>query len=252
MTAILLICPAAAIETIDNTQTGSLTVQSNYSGQALTDMPFAIYRVADVSRYGIFTLLPQYEESGAAVNQLEQSDALDWRTQAQKLAQWIQTNHLSADAEKSTNKNGTAVFSQLDTGLYLVIGSDTKVSGTQYHSAPFLVSVPEQTSDGTAWAYAVTANPKSEPSGDPSKGDGNHEKNPGNIPGTNPNPNPSTNPNVKPSTSGNRPNGSNPSSAAKKNLPYTGILQWPIPVLAGTGLVLMILGWNIKKTKTNK
>lgn len=250
MTAILLICPAAAIETIDNTQMGSLTVQSNYSGQALTDMPFAIYRVADVSRYGMFTLLPQYEESGAAVNKLEQSDALDWRTQAQKLAQWIQTNHLSADAEKSTNKNGTAVFSQLDTGLYLVIGSDTKVSGTQYHSAPFLVSVPEQTSDSTAWTYAVMANPKSEPSGSHTRDDGDNSNRTDN-PSDKLDEKTDNKPNTKPGTSGNRPNGSDTTSA-KKNLPYTGILQWPIPVLAGTGLVLMILGWNIKKTKTNK
>lgn len=201
-------------------------------------MPFAVYRVAEISPYGIFTLLPQYEESGASVNQLEEGDAIDWRTQAQKLTQWVQKNNLSADAQKSTNKNGTAVFSQLDTGLYLVIGSNTKVSGTQYHSAPFLVSIPEQTSDGTAWTYAVTANPKSEPSDDHKKDDGDNTDD-------------KTNPN-KPDTSGKRPSGSDTSSTTKKDLPYTGILQWPIPVLAGTGLVLMILGWKINRSKKNQ
>lgn len=228
-------------------------MQSNYSGQALTDMPFAVYRVADISPYGIFTLLPQYEESGAAVNQLEESDAIDWRTQAQTLAQWIQTNNLSADAQKSTNKNGTAVFSQLDTGLYVVIGSNTKVSGTQYHSAPFLVSIPEQTSDGTAWTYEVTANPKSEPSDDHTKDDGDNnngntddkDHHPSDKPGD------KTNPSTKPDTSGKRPSGSDTTST-KKDLPYTGILQWPIPVLAGTGLVLMILGWKINRNKKNQ
>lgn len=209
-------------------------------------MPFAVYRVAEISPYGIFTLLPQYEESGAAVNQLEAGDAIDWRTQAQKLTQWVQKNNLSADAQESTNKNGTAVFSQLDTGLYLVIGSNTKVSGTQYHSAPFLVSIPEQTSDGTAWTYEVTANPKSEPSDDHKKDDGdNNTDHPSDKPDNKPNPN-------KPDTSGKRPSGSDTSSTTKKDLPYTGILQWPIPVLAGTGLVLMILGWKINRSKKNQ
>lgn len=203
-------------------------------------MLFAVYRVADISPYGIFTLLPQYEESGADVNQLvEENDALDWRTQAQKLAQWIQTNNLSADAQKSTNKNGTAVFSQLDTGLYLVIGSNTKVSGTQYHSAPFLVSIPEQTSDGTAWTYAVTANPKSEPSDNQPKDDGDNTDHPADK----------TEPNTKPEPSDKHPSGSD---TVKKDLPDTGILQWPIPVLAGTGLVLMILGWKINRNKKNQ
>lgn len=191
-------------------------------------MPFAIYRVADISRYGRFTLLAQYEKSGASVNQLEQEDALDWRTQAQTLAAWIQTNNISEDARKSTDKQGKAVFSQLKTGLYLVISSNANQNGTEYCSAPFLISVPEQASDGTAWTYAVTANPKSEPSG-------NHTDQPTN----------------KPDSSDRHPSGSDTASV-KKNLPYTGILQWPIPVLAGTGLVLMILGWRIKKNKNNK
>lgn len=213
-------------------------------------MLFAVYRVAEISPYGIFTLLPQYEESGVAVNRLEESDAIDWRTQAQQLAQWVQTNNLSADAQKSTNKNGTAEFSQLSTGLYLVIGSNTKVSGTQYHSAPFLVSIPEQTSDGTAWTYEVTANPKSEPSEDHTKDDeDNNTDHPSDKPDNETDD--KTNPD-KPDTSGKRPSGSDTSSTTKKDLPYTGILQWPIPVLAGTGLVLMILGWNVKKNKKNQ
>lgn len=212
-------------------------------------MPFAMYRVAEISPYGIFTLLPQYEESGVAVNRLEESDAIDWRTQAQKLTQWVQKNNLSADAQESTNKNGTAVFSQMDTGLYLVIGSNTKVSGTQYHSAPFLVSIPEQTSDGTAWTYEVTANPKSEPSDDHKKDDGdNNTDHPSDKPDNKTED--KTNP-TNPDTSGKRPSGSD-TSTTKKDLPYTGILQWPIPVLAGTGLVLMILGWKINRSKKNQ
>ena len=105
LTAVLLICPATAIETIHTEQTGSLTIKSSYDGQPLTNVPFAVYRVADVSQYGSFTLLPQYTGSKAAVNQLTQDAAIDWRKAAQQLRTWTQNHAISADAQKNTDKN---------------------------------------------------------------------------------------------------------------------------------------------------
>lgn len=183
-------------------------------------MPFAVYRVADVSQYGSFTLLPQYTGSKAAVNQLTQDAAIDWRKAAQQLRAWTQNNAISADAQKNTDKNGTATFSQLTTGLYLVVGSDAQSNGKTYCTSPFLVSVPELTENQTAWQYDVTANPKSEPE---------HTTPPE-----------------------DKPKDDTPPKKPKKNLPDTGILQWPIPVLAGSGLALMLIGWKMKKNNQNK
>lgn len=183
-------------------------------------MPFAVYRVADVSQYGSFTLLPQYTGSKAAVNQLTQDAAIDWRKAAQHLRTWTQNHAISADAQKNTDKNGTVTFSQLRAGLYLVVGSDAKSKGKTYCSAPFLVSVPELTENQTAWQYDVTANPKSEPE---------HTTQPE-----------------------DKPKDDTPPKKPKKNLPDTGILQWPIPVLAGSGLALMLIGWKMKKNNQNK
>lgn len=183
-------------------------------------MPFAVYRVADVSQYGSFTLLPQYTGSKAAVSQLTQDAAIDWRKAAQQLRAWTKNNAISADAQKNTDKNGTATFSQLTTGLYLVVGSDAQSNGKKYCTSPFLVSVPELTENQTAWQYDVTANPKSEPE---------HTKQPE-----------------------DKPKDDTPTKKPKKNLPDTGILQWPIPVLAGSGLALMLIGWKMKKNNRNK
>ena len=173
LTAVLLICPATAIETIHTEQTGSLTIKSSYDGQPLTNV----------------------------------------RT-------WTKNNAVSADAQKNTDKNGTVTFSQLRAGLYLVVGSDAKSNGKTYCSAPFLVSVPELTENQTAWQYDVTANPKSEPE---------HTTPPE-----------------------DKPKDDTPPKKPKKNLPDTGILQWPIPVLAGSGLALMLIGWKMKKNNRNK
>lgn len=189
-------------------------------------MPFAVYRVADVSQYGSFTLLPKYTNSKVAVNQLTQDAAIDWRKAAQQLHTWTKNNAISADAQKNTDKNGTATFSQLRAGLYLVVGSDAKSNGKTYCSAPFLVAVPELTDNQTAWQYDVTANPKSEPE---------HTKQPEHT----------TPPEDKPKDD-------TPTKKPKKNLPDTGILQWPIPVLAGSGLALMLIGWKMKKNNRNK
>lgn len=39
-----------------------------------------------------------------------------------------------------------------------------------------------------------------------------------------------------------------PSPTPSGELPQTGTLNWPVPVLAGMGLMLMMLGWWMKKT----
>ena len=83
-----------------------------------------------------------------------------------------------------------------------------------------MVSVPELTENQTAWQYDVTANPKSEPE---------HTTQPE-----------------------DNPKADTPTKTPKKNLPDTGILQWPIPVLAGSGLALMLIGWKMKKNNRNK
>ena len=59
---------------------------------------------------------------------------------------------------KVTERNGKAVFSELEEGVYLCSSvSDITLEGYKYHSAPFLVFIPSE--DGR---YDVTVEPKSE------------------------------------------------------------------------------------------
>ncbi len=189
-----------------------------------------MYRVAEVSENGWFTLLPAYESSGADVNNLTQ--AKDGRVAAEKLTAWVQTQKLPPDARQSTDQKGTASFSGLKTGLYLVIGEKTQIGKNVYTCSPSLIPIPEWDEEQAVWEYAVTIQPKNTVK--PVSSD-----NPNNNPNK---PNTPTQPNKKPtpSDSSNKPN---------KNLPNTGVLQWPIPTLAGIGVACMILGWLLRRKK---
>lgn len=180
-------------------------------------MPFSLYRVAEVSQDGWFTLLPAYEKSGAAVNQL--TTAKKSRAAAETLTAWVQTQKLSPDAQKTTDKQGTAAVSRLKTGLYLVVGEKAQIGEKIYTCAPSLVAVPEWKEESNRWDYAVTIEPKNAV-----------ERT--DVPNA-------TKPDKKPT----------PSKKLDKNLPNTGVLQWPIPVLAGIGVTCMLLGWMLRRKR---
>ncbi len=238
MTALLLTIPALASEPIETEKTGSLTIENFYGEQAIFGTSFSVYRVAEVSENGWFTLLPAYENSGADVNNL--TKAKDGRVAAEKLTAWVQTQKLPPDACQSTDQKGTASVSGLKTGLYLVIGEKTQIKDRVYTCSPSLVPIPEENPETGSWDYAVTIEPKNTVGSSTS----DNPNNPNN-PGTPDNPNNNSNKQPIPTDSSSNQPGSKPN----KNLPDTGILQWPIPTLAGIGVGCMLLGWWLRRKK---
>lgn len=107
-------------------------------------------------------------------------------------------------AQTQSVKDGKAIFNGLSTGLYLIV-QDKAADGFSKLGA-FLVSVPYM-EDG-AYQYHVTASIKSELEREPE-----------------PTEPPPTTPNVPP------------------ELPYTGQLNWPIPLMVVTGLAFFAIGW---------
>lgn len=101
--------------------------------------------------------------------------------------------------------NGTVTFRDLSVGVYLIV--QQKSAQGYYAVSPFVVTVP--TEQNGKWNYDVDASPKMEP--------------------------------VKPepTTTGV------PSNPSDPILPQTGQLNWPIPLLAAAGLVLMLVGWRM-------
>lgn len=123
-----------------------------------------------------------------------------------------QANSSKAGITRTTDQNGMAVFDDLDQAVYLVTQTKTIEGFTTFE--PFLSYVPFF-EDG-AWIYKVTAAPKIDYSADPT---------------VTPTPTP---------TPGNTP---------PPDLPQTGQLKWPVPVLIAGGMVFVCAGLIVKFRK---
>ena len=179
---------------------------------------------------------------------------------------------LPANAEgivQAVGNDGNVVFDDLELGLYLVV--QTKASNGYKPVNSFLVSLP-MAEDGQ-WNYEVDASPKvgaytPEPETPPSPPDTpdkpdkpdtpdtpetpdnpDNPVSPGNpdnpvAPGTPDNP-------VAPGSPDNPVLPGHPNNPVMNGLPQTGQLNWPIPVMAISGMLLFAFGWATdRKYKT--
>lgn len=126
---------------------------------------------------------------------------------AQKLAEYASANSLKGTSV-SVDKDGVASAGDLELGLYLLVQTEA-VEGYRAVS-PFLVSVP--TLEGGSYVYTVDATPKmSLLTQQPEE-----------------------------------PAPQEPAAPSDPKLPQTGQLNWPVPVLAISGLVLFAAGWALR------
>lgn len=119
-----------------------------------------------------------------------------------------QKKHSIDSRENTIGEDGKVKFQNLKTGLYLMT-QENPPSG-YYAISPFLVSIPEN-EDGH-YIYDVTIRSKTEP---------------------------------KKTT---KPSEDTPSPEKPRgNLPQTGQLNWPIPILFASGLLLLVIGHLLRK-----
>ncbi len=105
--------------------------------------------------------------------------------------------------KKSIDSKGNVIFSNLQLGLYLIIQEDAAPG--YYAVNPFLISVPMESEE--KWIYDIDATPKVELEKEQNK------------------------------------DPSSPNSSDESVLPQTGQLNWPVPVLVASGLILFAFGW---------
>ena len=132
------------------------------------------------------------------------------------IAQALEKNITGVAADQTVAvENGACEFADLTPGLYLVMQTAASEGGVKIN--PFLVSIPGE--DGS---YNIVGAPK--------KGI--------EVPVT-PTP-PQKQPTPTPGT---------PPSGSQKFLPQTGQLWWPVPVMCGIGLALVVGGFVLKRKK---
>lgn len=234
--------PVLAVDQIDPAQTGSLTIRCRAQEQPVAGMALSIWQAATVDHYGAYTLTAAFAGSDTAVDGL--TTAQQWRQAAAALAAYSSEQQLPALAEQTTGVDGTALFSSLEPGLYLVTAEETVTDTMRYTAEPFLVSVPNREGDSDAWDYDASAEPKiqgtviEQPTPTPA---------PSGAPEPSPAPSGSPSPAVSPIPSASPAVSPTPTPA--DSLPQTGQLRWPIPVLAILGMLLVLIGCAVRRRR---
>ncbi len=251
--------PAFALEVVDLSRTGSIKVSlyDSETSEAVGGGTLTLYRVAKVQKDNAnlsFVYTNGFEDCGVELGDLSEGEL------AGRLAEKI-----AATAESTTveiSDFGAAEFGDLEVGLYLVVQATAAENYNVIN--PFLVSVPIQ--ENGSYVYDVDALPKV---GTAAK----KTPEPPDTPDTPDNPDTPAkpdeeNPNTPAAPGPDNPDGwvlgangekiyLNPEAPSPDNpnghvmgahgLPQTGQLNWPIPVLAVTGVVLVAAGIKLKK-----
>jgi sortase A len=243
-------------------------VMKTSSGTAVPEGEIALYHVANWVR-DEDRLIWEYTDPYASCS--IPIDGLEDNANASPLARYTRQRSI-AGAESAIDGDGSARFQDLSAGLYLII--QTKAAPGYEVIVPFLVVLPLYSEPDGQYLYNVTAAPKIEPEFDDEPDTPSTPTPPGHtptpstdtpdtptdVPGPTPEvsappsetpANPSETP-AAPVPSGpgsdtppDRP-GNTPPSGGVDRLPQTGQLWWPIPALALSGLVMLILSWALR------
>lgn len=237
-----------------NPNTGSIHVNlyDSTNNKALSGGELTVYRVAEVQRKnGNLNFEYCGDFDGCAI----ELDDLTDSTLAGQLQEYLSDN--AEGTVREVDANGNVNFYDLELGLYLVV--QTKASKGYKPVNSFLVSLP-MAEDGE-WNYEVDASPKvgaytpepetpPSPPDTPDKPDKPDTPDTPETPGNPDNPVAPGNPD-NPVAPGSPDNPVLPGHPDHPVLPQTGQLNWPIPVMAVSGMLLFAYGWATdRKYKT--
>jgi cell division septation protein DedD len=237
----------------DLSKTGEITLRMKDGDTVVPGGSVSLYQVGElVEEQGAYTLTftDPFLESQASLDDLESSQL------PHQLADYASDQHL-VGVSQTISDLGTASFSDLPLGLYLVVQTE---SNADYELAePFLVSLPQLT-DGS-YLYTVEAAPKLALSTEGSSYSPVDEPVVTAPVETEPQPVETTpvettpvettvptpsvvtpSPSTVPTT-----NKTTTTTTTAAKLPQTGQLNWPIPVLVMAGFLLMSLGYRLRR-----
>lgn len=251
-----------------NPNTGSIHVNlyDSTNNKALSGGELTVYRVAEVQRKnGNLSFEYCGDFDGCAIELGDLTDS----TLAGQLQEYLSDN--AEGTVREVDANGNVNFDDLELGLYLIV--QTEASKGYEPINPFLVSLP-MAEDGK-WNYAVDASPKvgaytptkpdtpptppTPPTPDypdtPTPPDNpDNPVSPGNpdnpvAPGHPDNPVAPGHPDhpVAPGNPDSPVLPGHPDNPVMSGLPQTGQLNWPVPVLAVSGVVLFAFGWALDR-----
>ena len=143
----LLLCMAILLSvTVFNIfQVTAVDVNKNCSltlNECLSGLNVHLYRVASVSKDGTYAYTDEFknaENTSINLNKLETSEDL------KAAAMTLKGYAASKEGITQTTTSSTLTYSNLNTGLYLVVADNLVIDGKTYTYLPYLISLPQGT-----------------------------------------------------------------------------------------------------------
>lgn len=136
----------------------SLKLTYGYDGLFFDGLDIQIYRVASMTGSVEFSLDGPFHGLPVELNGIKTQG--EWKEVASTLLGYILSLDLAPTATAQTNEQGQAVFSDLQTGLYLVKGLTIATKSGNYTFETFMITLPG-VDENEEWLYDVSAFPKS-------------------------------------------------------------------------------------------
>lgn len=187
----------------DLTRKGSITFEMVLDGIRLNGGKMNICKVGNIQENdGDYTFVPIDKLKNSNVDLQKTNHAV-----AKELLKLVEKRNLTTSTAQIVK--GKASFEDLSMGLYLVWQNEEDATKGYSPISPFLISIPQL--EGDRYDYSIVAKPKVPLKQEPDE------------PPKTPPPPPNTPP-------------------PPPELPQTGQLNWPIPVMAVAGCLLFIIG----------
>lgn len=253
---------------------GSITIEMRYDGEIVVGGTLEVYRVGEIEIYiNEGRSCCRFKKTGAFSSFGSSLDNVQSATLAEKLAGFVKEQNISSDyLALNDREDGRVVFDNLQTGLYLIIQGEAAEGYEALN--PFLVSVPIL-EDG-AYMYDIDAHGKFElkkmrPSPVPVTPPHEPSPTPAAPPPDEPSPAPTAVPGTPPDVppdipeetlnvqrQGGRGRAASPTPTGLPTLtvvaklPQTGQLNWPVPVLAVSGMALILFGMALREQGSSR
>lgn len=162
-----MICAASALSEVVVDQRCAVNIAlATGSSEAIPEAEFKLYRVAEISSQATFTPTEDFRKYADFLKGSLTQEG--WQTLAEMLPTYIAADGIAVYQNLAgescigrTDEMGALRFSDLETGLYLVVGTTAELNEMRYAIAPTLISLPDWDAN-LDWEYERTILPKTE------------------------------------------------------------------------------------------
>ena len=158
--AVLILCGSVSVSAagiIDTDAPTSLTLEYQVDGTPISGALFEVYQIADVDEYNRFTTTEEYSKYNLEWEDLTEEK---WSDLALTVKGKIWKDKLKPQKTGHTDNKGNLVFSDLNCGVYLVLGYSKTIEDKTYYVSPFFVCLPTEDRTENEWMYDVVSEPK--------------------------------------------------------------------------------------------